>query len=102
MLDGVFAKFSPNPAPANPPENKPADPKPEGFNVAEMKPLFEQLGQTFATEIGSLRTEMRGEVDRLSIKVKQIEDGQEKAPANHHTARPTAAGSSGQYVRTDC
>lgn len=101
MLDGVFSKFTqakPNePAPEPKPDDQPAQ-----FNVADMKPLFEQLGQTFATEIGTLRTEMREEVDRLSVKISQVEQGVEKTPANNHSARPVAAGPAGQYAKTDC
>ncbi len=106
MLDGFAAKF------AGPQSEKPEilgiDPaKPDSdqtvaFDFSQMKPLFEQMGQTFATSIDGLRSEVRGEIDQLGVKLKKVEDTIEAAPAPTYTARPAANGANGQYSRTDC
>jgi len=101
VLDGFAAKFSP----AKPAEDAPKEPagsKPPAFDFAEMRPLFEQLGQTFSASLDGLRTELRGEVDGLCVKLKKLEDAREATPAPGYTARPPANGSNGQYSKTDC
>lgn len=102
MLENVFAKFAP-PKPEQKPAEQPDDQgKQEGFNIADMKPLFEQLGQTFATEIGGLRSEMREEMDVFAVKLKAVEQTVEGKPDTNHAKRPAAAGGNGQFAKTDC
>lgn len=97
MLEQTFAKFTP-PKPEAKPEAKPNDDTTEGFSAADLKPLFEGLGQTFATEIGGLRSEMREEIDRFAVKLKKLEDEHERAPAPNYTRRPPADGGAGDYA----
>lgn len=102
MLDSAFAKFTPAKT-----EEKPAAKEGEtapaaAFNFAEMRPMFEELGQTFAASIGDLRNEMRGEIDQLGVKLKKIEGTVEATPAQQHKARPVSAGANGQFAKTDC
>lgn len=100
VLDGFAAKLSPAPKEELKPEGKVDEPA--AFDFAQMRPLFEQLGQTFATSIEGLRTEVRGEIDQLGVKLKKLEDEHEGAPAPQHLARPAAAGANGKYAVTDC
>lgn len=99
VLDGFATKFNPTPAK---PEEKPDDPSPAAFDFAQMRPLFEQLGQTFSTAIEGLRTEVRGEIDGLGVKLKKLEDEHEGSPTPAHLSRPPAAGANGKYALTDC
>lgn len=97
MLDTVFAKHQP----------APAEPKKEGKDAGEftadtLKPLFEGLGQTFAKEIGDLRTEMRGEMDQFAVQIKALETTAETTPNQQHNARPAASGANGDAALTDC
>jgi Phage capsid scaffolding protein (GPO) serine peptidase. len=100
VLDGFAAKFAP--APKDPPQDQPPDDKPQAFDFAQMRPLFEDLGKTFATSIESLRSEFRGEIDQLGVKLKKLEADREETPSPKHLARPAAAGANGQYAMTDC
>lgn len=100
VLDGFAAKFAP--ASNDPAEEPNNEDKPQAFDFAQMRPLFEELGQTFATSIDGLRGEFRGEIDGLGVKLKKLEDEREETPAPTHLARPAAAGANGQYAVTDC
>jgi Phage capsid scaffolding protein (GPO) serine peptidase. len=99
MLEGVFGKVAP-PADSAKPEPKKDDPAPEAF--AALKPLFEGLGQTFSTEMGALRTELRTELDAQAVKLKKLEDTFEKTPPADYAARPHSTGANGNLVATDC
>lgn len=99
VLDGFAAKF--NPAPKEPEAPK-VDDAPAAFDFSQMRPLFEQLGQTFAASIDGLRTEVRGEIDQIGVKLKKLETEQEGTPAPTHLARPAANGSNGKFALTDC
>ena len=104
MFDGFAAKFAPKESekPRTDPGSDPAGDKPAAFNVADLAPLFEQMGEAFASEIGSLRTELREEVDGLAVQFRKIDEQHERTPAQSYTPRPLANGSSGQYAKTDC
>ena len=104
MLDGFSAKFAPKgeEKPAGSNGGDPADPSANGFDFSQLKPLFTELGQTFSAEVGSLRSEMREEIDQLSVKFARFEKEQEETPANTYRARPPAAGANGQFAKTDC
>lgn len=95
MLDGFGAKFAP----------KGEDPKPEDkpapattFDFAQMRSIFEDMGKTISSSIDGLRTEMRSEIDALSVKVKAVETAQEETPAHGYVARPSAAGDGANYA----
>ena len=98
VLENTFGK-----APAQEPK-EPAQPEgqPGDFNADTLKPLFEGLGQTFAKEIGDLRTEMRGELDQFAVQIKGIEGKVEGTPADTYNQRPAAAGAHGDQQLTDC
>ena len=70
------------------------------FDFTAMRPLFEDLGKTFAASVDGLRAEFRNEVDQLGIKLKTVETAIETTPERTHTARPAATGNG--YARTDC
>ncbi|WP_374406503.1 GPO family capsid scaffolding protein [Pelagerythrobacter sp.] len=105
MLDGFAAKFG---AASEKDGAKPAAPqgaKPEGedagtvFDFSQMRPLFEQFGQTFETSIEGLRTGIREEIDQLSIKIKRVEDAAEAKPTGNHRSRPPADGGALDYSK---
>ena len=97
MLDKAFGTG----APKEPSEPK-KDDKPGEFTAATLRPMFEQLGQTFAASIDSLRTEVRGELDQQAVKLASLKTAVEGTPAQNHTARPVAAGANGDQAVTDC
>lgn len=102
-LEGVLGKFFKQ-EPATPPAK--VDPKPDdapaAFKVEDLKPLFAELGSTFATSIEGLRTEFRGEADAQALRLRALEAKVEGTPDTKHTQRPAAAGANGKYAVTDC
>ena len=100
LFDNFASKFAPKIE--EKPEGTNADDKPATFDFTQIAPLFEQFTQTIATEIGSLRTELRTEVDGLAVKFKRLNEERETTPATTYTQRPKANGASGQYAKTDC
>lgn len=100
VLDGFASKFTPKEEVK--PKEAPAGDKPAAFNVADLAPLFEQFGNTIATEIGSLRTELRTEVDGLAVQFSALKQERESEPGRHYTPRPKANGQNGNYAKTDC
>ncbi|WP_298290407.1 GPO family capsid scaffolding protein [Novosphingobium sp.] len=101
LFDGFAAKFT---KADEKPEPKADDPKadPAAFDFTQMRELFDGLGQTFATAVDGLRTEFRAEADALAVKLKKIEETQERTPDHNHRARPVASGNNGNYAKTDC
>ncbi|MXO73579.1 GPO family capsid scaffolding protein [Alteraurantiacibacter buctensis] len=89
-LEGVLGKFFKQ-EPATPPAK-----------VEDLKPLFTDLAQAFATSIEGLRTEFRGEADAQALRLKALETKVEGTPDTKHTQRPQAAGANGKYAVTDC
>lgn len=104
LLDGFAQKMGAAPKESEGTSSNPPDQGSgaQDFDFAQMKPLFEDLGKTFSTSIDGLREEMRGELDRFSVKLKDVEDAIEDTPASSHTARPAANGQNGKYAVTDC
>ncbi|MAC59055.1 MAG: hypothetical protein CMH85_12445 [Novosphingobium sp.] len=99
MFDGFAARFAPK-EPEKPkadPGSDPAGEKPAAFNVADLAPLFEQLTETVAGQIGSLRTEFREDVDALAVQFKRLETEREETPAGSHQQRPRSDGNAGNY-----
>lgn len=100
MLDTFTAKFTP----AKPGETTlpaavpPADPAVAAFDFSQIKPFFTELGNTIATEIGALRTELRTEVDALGVKFAKLEKEQEQAPDSRFQKRPPSDGGAGSYA----
>lgn len=96
ILDGFAAKFTGG-KPEEKPEPKP-DAQPAAFDIA---PLTEMLGtftDTVAKEISALRTEFRGEVDALAIKIGKAEEVRETTPAQDFRQRPKSDGNAGAYA----
>lgn len=96
ILDGFAAKFSPaKPEDKNEPK---LDDKPAPFDFSVMKPLFEELSNGIAKEMGAIRTEFRGEVDGLALQFKKLEGEQERTPAQDYHRRPKSDGNGGAYA----
>jgi len=97
VLDGFASKFG-----AKEPEKPvtpPADPEtPPTLDFGVLRPLFEQLGQTFATGMDGLRTEMRTEIDGLAVQLKKQQDEQEATPATNFRQRPQGNGGGTSYA----
>lgn len=88
MLENTFGKgTAPEPKEPAAPEGQAAD-----FTADTLRPLFEGLGQTFAKEMGDLRTEMRGELDQFAVQIKALETTAETTPDHRHSARPEGSG----------
>lgn len=101
-LEGVLGKFfKQEPAPAPKTDHKPGD-APAAFKVEDLKPLFAELGTTFATSIEGLRSEFRSEADAQALRLRALETKVEGTPDTKHTQRPAAAGANGKYAVTDC
>lgn len=101
LFDGFAAKFS---KAEEKPEAKKDDP-PEGaaaFDFGALRPLFDEFGTTIATAINGLRTEFRAEADALAVKLKKVEETQERTPDHNYRQRPIANGNNGNYAKTDC
>lgn len=96
MMDTFTAKFAPKDE--TKPKDDPVDDKPTAFNVADLAPLFDQFTQTVASEIGSIRTELRTEVDALAVQFSRLKDEQEEAPAQTYQRRPKSDGQAGNYA----
>ncbi|WP_439571166.1 GPO family capsid scaffolding protein [Sphingomonas sp.] len=96
MFDKFAAKFGGNDAPK--PDDKPGTPAPApatDFNA--LRPLLEDMANEFSTGLTALRTEVIGEVDRLSVQVKKMGEEQESAPAPNFRQRPQGTGKDGDY-----
>ncbi|NLR72884.1 GPO family capsid scaffolding protein [Novosphingobium sp. ERN07] len=97
MLDAFTAKFS------GKTEEKPepkADDKPDAataMDFTQLRPLFEDLGKTFSTALEGLRTEFRADADALAVKLKKIEEVQERTPDQKYRQRPISDGNATNY-----
>ncbi|MCY1672104.1 GPO family capsid scaffolding protein [Novosphingobium sp. SL115] len=101
MLDGFAAKFTPKQE--EKPAAKPDDPAaPAAFDFTQLRPLIEDLGNSFNTAINGLRTEFRADADALAVKLKKLEDEAEGTPAPTFRQRPQSTGKNGNYAKTDC
>ena len=72
------------------------------LDFTALRPLFEDIGNSFATRIGALQTQMADQADAFAVQIKGIEDRFETTPATSYTARPPAAGAHGNTAKTDC
>lgn len=101
MLDSFASRFAPK-TEVTPPAPKEGEGEPAEFDFAQLKPLFTDLTQAFATEVGALRTALADQSDQFAVKIKAIEDRFEVTPAASYAARPAAAGAHGDATMTDC
>lgn len=99
LLDGFAAKFGGAPKVEDKPADKSADPA--TFDFTAMRPLFEQLGETFNTAIGELRGEMRTEIDQLIVKLKSVETVIEKTADPNHHHRPLSTGPGSSHLKAE-
>jgi len=99
LFDGFAAKFGAksDDKPAPKADDPKADPAAAAFDFTQMREFFDGLGQTFATAVDGLRTEFRTEADALAVKLKKIEETQERTPDHNHRARPLSAGGGQGY-----
>lgn len=107
FFDGLTAKFSGGTAPEQQPQQQqqqaPNPAQPAAFNAADLKPLFTELAQSFSTDIGKLRTEMRGELDTFGVDLAKLQKELEGTPARDlrpgqfGNQRPRSDGKAGQY-----
>ncbi|MBA4087356.1 MAG: hypothetical protein C0491_06100 [Novosphingobium sp.] len=97
MFDGFAAKFAPKGE--EKPEVKADDKKDAAaaLDFTQLRPLFEDLGKTFATAVDSLRTEFRAEADALAVKLKKVEETQERTPDQNYRQRPISDGKAANY-----
>lgn len=98
MLDKFTASFAPSTKPEEKPETKPEGQQPATMDFSAMRPLFEEMGQTFASVVDGLRTEFRAEADAQALKVKKLEDAQEGTPAPNFQRRPISDGGKGSNI----
>lgn len=72
------------------------------LDFTALRPLFEDMGQTFANQIGDLQTQLADQADQFAVQIKAIEDRFETTPAHQYQARPAAQGAHGDQAMTDC
>lgn len=100
MLDRFAAKFAarsedkPGTPPADPATN-PGTASAGALDFTAIRPMFEELGQSFSTEVAAIRSEARSEIDALTLRFKKLEDERETTPAHFHQRRPAANGNAG-------
>lgn len=105
MLESVFSKFLPAKTESKPGEAEPSakdDAAPAAFNVADLKPIFEGFSAEIGKSLAAITTEMRDANDQFAVRLKKLEGQAEATPATSYAARPQAAGSNGQFSKTDC
>jgi hypothetical protein len=100
MFDAFAAKLGATPKPEAKATEASADAAALDFTA--MRPLFEQLGESFSTAISELRGEMRTEIDQLGVKLKSVETVIETTADPNHNRRPPATGANGGIALTDC
>ncbi|VVT07489.1 GPO family capsid scaffolding protein [Erythrobacter sp. EC-HK427] len=103
MLDGFAAKFGGD-ADAGKGDDKPkaGQAGDAAAAFATLRPMFEDMGKAFSTEIGKLQAQIADQNDSFSLRVKKLEDQLKTDPAPGYSARPAAAGAQGELVETDC
>ncbi|MBB3953384.1 GPO family capsid scaffolding protein [Novosphingobium sediminicola] len=100
MLDKFTASFAPAPKGDDKPEIKPESQQPATLDFTALRPMFEEMGQTFANAVDGLRSEFRAEADAQALKLKKLEDTQEGTPAPHFQRRPISDGGSNSSVES--
>lgn len=101
MFDAFAAKVTGTATPAAKPEAKPEG-EAAALDFAQLRPLFESLGNQFATAITGLETKIADQADQFALQIKAIETSVETTPVNQYKARPIAAGPNGDRSKTDC
>lgn len=102
MLDAFTAKFSGKSEEKQEPK---ADDKKDAavaFDFTALRPLLDDMAKTFSTAVEGLRNEFRAEADVLAVKLKKVEETQERTPDQNYRQRPIANGNNGNYAKTDC
>lgn len=109
FFDSLTAKFggggtAPEQQQQQQQQNNQADPaQPAAFSVADLKPLFTELAKGISTDIGALRTEVRGELDTFGVSLAKLEREFEGTPARDlrpgqfNAPRSRSDGKAGQY-----
>lgn len=96
MLDAFTAKFSGKTEEKQEPK---ADDKKDAaaFDFTALRPLFDDMAKTFSTAVDGLRTEFRAEADALAVKLKKVEETQERTPDQNYRQRPISDGKAANY-----
>lgn len=101
-LTGVLDKFADKFGGKEPTKSEPPpkpDSAPAAFDFAQLRPMLEEMGTTFAASIDGLRSEFRGEVDRIGLQIKKIGDEQESTtPAPNFNRRPQGDGGADKFA----
>jgi hypothetical protein len=96
-MGAMFDKFAAvlSPAPKVDPVDPPVDPaKPATFDFSALRPMFDEMVQTFSTTLENVRKEFREETDRIALQVKKQGEEQEHTPAGNFSRRTPAGGGS--------
>jgi hypothetical protein len=94
-MGAMFDKFTAalSPAPKVDPVDLPADPaKPAAFDFSALRPMFDEMVQTFSTSLENIRKEFREETDRIALQVQKQGEEQEHTPAGNFSRRQPAGG----------
>lgn len=97
MLDAFTAKFSGKSEEKQEPK---ADDKKDAavaFDFTALRPLLDDMAKTFSTAVEGLRNEFRAEADALAVKLKKVEETQERTPDQNYRQRPISDGNAGNY-----
>lgn len=102
MFDAFAARFAAAPAQNSQQAQKEAGQDdqpgtPAALDFTQLRPLFEDLGKSFAASVEGLRGELRDEVDALAVKLSKLEATAETTPDRSYTARPVSNGNAGNY-----
>lgn len=100
MLDKFTASFAPAPKGDDKPQTPPEGQQPATLDFSALRPMFEEMGQSFASAVDGLRTEFRTEADTQALKIKKLEDAQEGTPAHNFQRRPISDGGSNSSVES--
>jgi hypothetical protein len=103
MFDAFAAKLTGDAKPADPKPASQTEGEPAGaLDFAQLRPLFEEMGNQFAAQITALDAKIADAVDGFAVKLKAIETTVETTPADSYRARPAATGANGDRAKTDC
>jgi hypothetical protein len=101
-LTGVLEKFTgaKKDEPAQQPIHQPAA-QPGTIDMSALTELFTGLGKTMDTAMQAQTNALRGEIDQISLTVKNLAKDVETTAAPGQQARPPANGG-GNFTKTDC
>ncbi len=97
MMDAFAAKFSGKTEEKQEPKADDKNDAAAAFDFTALRPLFDDMAKTFSAAVDGLRTEFRAEADALAVKLKKIEETQERTPDQNYRQRPPANGGAGNY-----